>query len=228
MSGLWHVFLHWRVQQRKEALMWGIDPSFVLILVPLVFLGIIAVAVVGSLDEKTRGDRISKFFSIASNAAIFFTVIALLFQVIDSREKANRDSYAEVLTTYNEITQMQADHPEVWSLIYPDDESALMSQDERLAYQYTYFVMNFFERLYLHYRDGVIDDQRWKAWDSWLDYSFSSSPTFQVVWVEGCAMYHPDFISFIEANYDVAACGQKSGQDRTGGQNNAPSATPPR
>lgn len=51
--------------------MWGIGPSLVLVLVPLFFVGIIAVAAVGSLDEQTRGDRISKFFAIAAGAVIF-------------------------------------------------------------------------------------------------------------------------------------------------------------
>lgn len=200
--------------------MWRIDPSAVLVLIPIVFAGIIAVSVIGSLDEKTRGDRISKFFSIASNAAIFFTVIALLYQVIDSEEEANRSSYAEVLATYYEITQMQTDHPEVWSLIYPGNEFANADDEERLAIQYTYFVMNFFERLYLQYRDGVIDDQRWKTWESWIRYSFSASPMFQEVWDEGCAMYHADFVAYVEDNYDDGRC-QPEGDPR-----DDPSGTP--
>jgi hypothetical protein len=206
--------------------MWGIDPALVLVLVPIVFVGIIAVAIVGSLDEKTRGDRISKFFSIASNAAIFFTVIALLYQVIDSEEKANRDSYAEILTTYNEITQMQTDNPEVWSLIYPGDTSVLMDHDEQLAVRYTYFVVNFFERLYLLYQDGVIDDQRWKVWESWLNYSFSASPMFRNVWAEGCAMYHPDFVSYVGENYGVPVCWPEAGQNSV--PIGTPGAAPPR
>jgi hypothetical protein len=34
----------------------GIDASIVLILIPIVFVGIIVVSVIGALDEKTRGD----------------------------------------------------------------------------------------------------------------------------------------------------------------------------
>jgi hypothetical protein len=70
------------------------DSSTILVLIPIIFLGIIAISAVGSLEEKTRGDRISKFFSIASNAAIFFTVLALLYQVIDSQEKSKHDAYS--------------------------------------------------------------------------------------------------------------------------------------
>lgn len=206
--------------------MWGIDPLTVLVLIPIVFAGIIAVSVIGSLEEKTRGDKISKFFSIASNAAIFFTVIALLYQVIDSEEEANRTSYAEVLSTYYEITQMQTDHPRVWSLIYPGDQFANQNEEERLATQYTYFVMNFFERLYLQYRDGVIDDQRWKTWESWIHYSFSASPMFQAVWDEGCAMYHADFVAYVERNYDDGTCLPDSGHVNSSA--GTPAAAPPR
>ena len=91
----------------------GIDASIVLILIPIVFVGIIVVSVIGALEEKTRGDKLSKFFSIASNAAIFFTVLALTYQVIASEEEARRTSYAELLNTYYEINQMQIEHPEI-------------------------------------------------------------------------------------------------------------------
>jgi hypothetical protein len=201
--------------------MWGIDGSVVLVLIPVVFVGIIAVAFVGSLDEKTRGDKLSKFFSIASNAAIFFTVLALMYQVIDSEEEAKRASYADLLDTYYEINQMQIDNPEIWRMIYPgEDELLQLGEDERLAVQYTYFVMNFFESLYLNYRDGVIDEERWKTWNSWISYSLSSSAMFRTVWRESCGMYHADFVAYIEANYDDGTCRVD------GDQGNAGEATP--
>jgi hypothetical protein len=187
--------------------MWGIDASVVLLLIPIIFIGIVVVAYIGSRDEKTRGDRIAKFFSIASNAAIFFTVLALLYQVIASEEEARRASYADVLETYYEINQLQIEHPEVWNRIYPQqDQAAPLSEEERLALQYTYFTMNFFERLYLHYRDGIIDDERWKVWESWISYSLSTSPIFQRVWDEACGMYHADFVRYIETTYDDGRC----------------------
>jgi hypothetical protein len=187
--------------------MWDIDASVVLVLIPIVFVGIIAVAFIGTLDEKTRGDKLARFFSIASNAAIFFTVLTLLYQVIDSEEDARRASYADLLNTYHEINQMQIDNPAVWRMVYPaEDELAQMGEEERMAVQYTYFVMNFFERLYLSYRDGVIDDQRWKTWESWISYSLSASPHFQAVWHEGCGMYHTDFVTYVETNFDDGVC----------------------
>ena len=187
--------------------MWGIDASIVLVLIPLVFVGIIAVAFIGTLDEKTFGDKAARFFAIASNAAIFFTVLTLLYQVIDSEEDARRTSYADLLNTYHEINQMQIDNPAVWRMVYPaEDELAQISEEERMAVQYTYFVMNFFERLYLSYRDGVIDDERWRTWESWISYSLSASPVFQTVWQEGCGMYHTDFITYIETNFDDGVC----------------------
>ncbi len=203
--------------------MWGIDASVVLVLIPIVFVGIVVVALIGALDEKTRGDRLSKFFSIASNAAIFFTVLALLYQVIASEEESQRASYADLLDTYYEVNQMQIEHPEVWRLIYPsEDESARLGEDERLALQYTYFTMNFFERLYLLYRDGVIDDERWKAWESWISYSLSTSALFQSVWDDGCGMYHSDFVAYIEATYDDGRCQVASGQGDPGAATPAP------
>jgi hypothetical protein len=191
----------------------GIDASVILVLIPIVFVGIIVVAVVGSLDEKTRGDKLSKFFSIASNAAIFFTVLALLYQVIASEEEAKRTSYADLLDTYYEINQMQIEHPEVWRLIYPgEEELALLGEDERLALQYTYLTMNFFESLYLQFRDGVIDDERWKAWESWISYSLLNSAMFRNVWDESCGLHHADFVAYVEANYDDGTCQADGGQ----------------
>src|SRR5215203_7162548 len=99
--------------------MWGIDAAVILILIPIMFAGIIVVAALGALEEKTRGYKLAKFFSIASNAAIFFTVLALHYQVVDSEEEARRTSYTDVLETYYEITQMQIAHPEVWAIMYP-------------------------------------------------------------------------------------------------------------
>jgi hypothetical protein len=193
--------------------MWGIDASVVLILIPIVFVGIIAVSIIGALEEKTRGDKLAKFFSIASNAAIFFTVIALLYQVVDSEEEARRTTYADVLDTYYEITQMQTARPEVWNVMYPEEESLRLGEEERLALQYTYFIMNFFERLYLLHRDGTIDEQRWKGWESWISYSLSTSAMFRDVWDESCEMYQPDFVAYVEANYDDGVCGAEGSQD---------------
>ncbi len=201
--------------------MWDIDASVVLILIPILFAGIIVVAAIGSADEKTRGDKLAKFFSIASNAAIFFTVLALLYQVIASEEEAKRTSYADLLDTYYQITQMQIEHPEVWRLIYPgEEELALLGEDERLALQYTYLTMNFFESLYLQFRDGVIDDERWKAWESWIGYSLSSSAMFRNVWDESCGLHHADFVAYVEANFDDGTC------RADGGQGDAGAATP--
>ena len=206
--------------------MWGIDASVVLILIPIGFVGIIVVSVIGAWDEKTRGDKLAKFFSIASNAAIFFTVLALLYQVVDSEEAARRASYADVLDTYYEITQMQIAHPEVWDIMYPGEEALRLVEDERLALQETYFILNFFERLYSLYRDGDIDEQRWKSWESWIDYSLTTSPLFQSVWDESCEMYHVEFVAYVEANFDDGLCG--IGGSRRGGITGTPGAGPAR
>jgi hypothetical protein len=163
----------------------------------------------GALNEKTRGDKLARFFSIASKAAIFFTVLALLYQVTHSEEDARRASYADLLATYHEINQLQIDNPAVWRMVYPGEaDLTRMGEDERLAIQDTYFVMNFFERLYLSHQDGVIDDTR-KTWESWITYSFSSSTLVQTVWDEGCGMYHADFVAYVEENFDDGACGAK-------------------
>ena len=206
--------------------MWGIDASVVLILIPIGFVGIIVVSVIGAWDEKTRGDKLAKFFSIASNAAIFFTVLALLYQVVDSEEAARRASYADVLDTYYEITQMQIAHPEVWDIMYPGEEALRLGEDERLALQETYFILNFFARLYSLYRDGDIDEQRWKSWESWIDYSLTTSPLFQSVWDESCEMYHVDFVAYVEASYDDGVCG--IGGSRRDVITGTPGAGPPR
>ena len=188
--------------------MWGIAPSVILVLIPIVFVGIIVVAAIGSRDETTRGDKISRFFSIASNAAIFFTVLGLLYQVIDSEQDSRRASYSEVLNTYQEINQFQSDHPEVWSVIYPEEEESVgLSEIETLALQQTYFILNFFERVYLMFRDGVIDDYRWKAWENWIRYSFTTSALFQNEWDQSCGMYHPAFVDYIESSFDDGTCG---------------------
>jgi hypothetical protein len=204
--------------------MWGIDAAVILILIPIIFIGIIVVAAIGALEEKTRGDKLAKFFSIASNAAIFFTVLALLYQVVESEDEARRTSYADVLDTYYEITQMQVAHPEVWAIMYPEEEEVRLGEDEQLALQHTYFIMNFFERLYSLYRDGDIDAQRWKIWESWIDHSLSTSPLFQNVWDESCEMYSGDFVAYIEAHYDDGVCGVggRQSEDTTG----APGASP--
>src|SRR5215207_1906602 len=192
--------------------MWGIDAAVILILIPIIFVGIIVLGALGALEEKTRGDKLAKFFSIASNAAIFFTVLALLYQVVESEDEARRTSYADVLDTYYEITQMQVAHPEVWAIMYPEEEEVRLGEDEQLALQHTYFIMNFFDRLYSLYRDGDIDDQRWKIWESWIDHSLSTSPMFKRVWDESCEMYSADFVAYIETNYDDGVCGGEDTQ----------------
>jgi hypothetical protein len=68
--------------------------------------------------------------------------------------------------------------------------------------------VNFFERLYLHYQDGVIDAERWKTWESWISYSLSSSAMFRNVWRESCGMYHADFVAYVEASFDDGVCGE--------------------
>ena len=76
-------------------------------------------------------------------------------------------------------------------MIHPgEEEFARLGEDERLALQYTHFTMNFFERLYLLHRDGVIDDQRWKAWESWIRYLYRPAPSSRMSGMRaaGCIM----------------------------------------
>jgi hypothetical protein len=193
--------------------MWGIDSSVVLYLIPIVFVGIMIVAAIGSKDEITRGDKIAKFFSIAANAALAFTVLGLLYQVIDSDERSKNESYAEVLDTYYEISQLQIERPEIWDRIYPAEaELNPRTEEESLALQYTYFIMNFFQRIYLLYSDGEIEPELWAAWENWIRYSMTTSPLFQAEWNESCGIFHPDFSDYIEENYDDGVCGVASGQ----------------
>jgi hypothetical protein len=189
--------------------MWDIDSSVILVIIPIVFVGIIIVSAIGTLDEKTRGDKLSKFFSIASDAAIFFTVLALLYQVIDSQEESRRTANAQILDTYHDILQIQFEHPDVWRVMYPGEpELTSLSEDEQIAVANTYYIMNFFERLYLMHRDGDIEDERWGVWEAWISYSLTASPLFRQVWDESCGLYHADFVAYVEARYDDGKCGE--------------------
>jgi hypothetical protein len=193
--------------------MWSFDSSVVLYLIPIVFVGIIIVAAIGSQDEKSRGDKIAKFFSIAANAALAFTVLGLLYQVIDSAERTRNESYAEVLDTYYQISQLQIERPEIWDRIYPAEaEVNPRTEEESLALQYTYFIMNFFQRIYLLYSDGEIERELWAAWENWIRYSMTTSPLFQAEWNESCGIFHPDFVDYIEENYDDGVCLAATGQ----------------
>jgi hypothetical protein len=205
--------------------MWSIDPSAILILIPIVFVGIIVVAVIGSQGEKSRGDRIARFFSIASDAALFFTVLALLYQVIDSQEQSRHDAYSQLLDTYSRIDQMQLDHPEIFEVIYPGDVYNRIGEEERLAQQYTYAVLDFFNRVYMLHLDGGIDDSTWAGWRSWIDYTFTASDYFRRAWDENCVVYHAEFVAYIENTYGDGVCAQTGRQ--VGGAADLP-ATPDR
>src|SRR5688572_8213788 len=122
-----------RPRPRWHEVMWGIDAGIILVFIPIVFVGIIIVSAIGAREEKTWGDRFARFFGIASNAAIFFTVLALLYQVIYSEEESRRASYSDLLNTYYEINQMQMDNPEVWAMLYPNEPEVVnLTEDERL------------------------------------------------------------------------------------------------
>ena len=96
-------------------------------------------------------------------------------------------------------------HPRVRDLIEADGD---------------YFIMNFFERLYLMHRDGDIEVERWKMRESWISYSLTASPLFQQVWDESCGLHHADFVAYVEANSDDGTCGG------AGDQTTAPGGTP--
>jgi hypothetical protein len=184
-----------------------IDSSTVLILIPIVFVGIIVISTLGSRDAKTRGDRISRFFSIASDAAIFFTVLALLYQVINAEQQSNHEEYSQLLDMYYRIDQMQLEHPEIFEVIYPGDVYNRLGEEERLAQQYTYATLDFFDRLYVMYRDGGIDDNMWRGWQSWIQYAFTASDYFRAAWDENCGVYHAEFVEYIETTYGDGVCG---------------------
>jgi hypothetical protein len=190
----------------------SIDSSTVLILIPIVFAGIIAISVIGSLDEKTRGDRISKFFSIASNAAIFFTVLALVYQVIDSQQKSKHDAHSQLLDPYSRLNQIQMEHPEIFKVINPNVEYNRLGTDEQLALQYTNSVIQFFDRVHTMHRDGEIDYAMWKGWQEWIRFSSTNSEYFLNIWNDTCGVYHAEFVNYIEQIYDDGVCGETGGQ----------------
>jgi hypothetical protein len=191
--------------------MWGLGSTAVLVLIPIVFVGIILVSFIGSLDETTRGDRIAKFFAIASNAAIFFTVLALLYQVIDSEEDAKQQAQSQLLETFNQVNQLQIDHPEIFEVIYPDETYNRIGDDEKIALHYTYAALSFFDRVYVLYRDGVIDERAWRGWENWISYAFTTSDYFLRAWDDNCGVYHPAFVAYIEETYGDGRCVTEGG-----------------
>jgi hypothetical protein len=40
----------------------------------------------------------------------------------------------------------------------------------------------------------------------------TTSPVFEKEWNESCGIYHPDFVNYIEENYDDGVCGAATGQ----------------
>jgi hypothetical protein len=102
---------------------------------------------------------------------------------------------------------MQLDHPEIFDVIYPGVEYNRIGNDEKIALQYTYALLDFFDRVYIMHRDGVIDDEMWKRWESWIVYSFTASGFFLKAWNSNCALYHAEFIAYIEQNFGDGSCG---------------------
>ena len=77
----------------------NLNSSTLLIIIAIVLVGIFVLSGISARNEKTWGDRIAKFFGVASNAAILFTIVAFLYQVIDSEEEGNGSSLPDCLTS---------------------------------------------------------------------------------------------------------------------------------
>ena len=65
-------------------------------------------------------------------------------------------------------------------------------------------MIEFYQRLWLMERDGVLDDEIWDGWERWLEDGIVTIPLFQIVWEDERHYYHPDFITYVNGKLAAA------------------------
>ena len=176
--------------------MLGLDPQRTVLVTVAV---VLAVAAVVARRMQEPGHRLAFFLRVAKDAAIVLTVVALLIQLRNATLATRQDAYSRSLDYYAQLHRVQVDNPNILGMLYgPNDRfSALVPADQE-RYQYLVQVVEFYQRLWLMHRDGVLDDELWAGWERWLEDGIVTIPLFRTVWEDERHYYHPDFVAYVD------------------------------
>jgi hypothetical protein len=118
---------------------------------------------------QESGQRLTFFFRVAKDSAILLTVVALVLNLRNATLATRQDAYSRSLDYYAQLHQVEINSPNIMSMIYgPGDRFTALSPADQERYQYLIQVIEFYQRLWLMHRDGVLDDDIWAGWEQWL------------------------------------------------------------
>ena len=173
-----------------------LDPHELELLVAAVVLLLITAA---ARRTQEPGKRLGFFLRTAKDAAIVLTVLALLIQLRASTRATRLDAYSRSLDFYGRLHQAQLGNPNLQSMIYtPSDPFSRLGPADQERYQYLIQVVEFYQRLWLGHREGVLADKVWAGWEQWLEDGIVTIPLFRTVWAEERRYYHEDFVAYVD------------------------------
>ncbi len=140
--------------------------------------------------------KASSVAEILSSVAILITLVYLVVEIQQNAEATQADTRQAVLDSDQQFLELYVDSPELNLLQYKEE----LSDDERIRLS---FLLNTFVRMrennWLQYRNGVLDDVTWRAYQLALVASLSAPQTrlwWQNFGVE--RIFDSDFISLVD------------------------------
>ena len=141
-------------------------------------------------------NKASSVAEILSSVAILITLVYLVVEIQQNAEATQADTRQAMLASDQQFLELYVDSPELNLLQYKEE----LSDDERIRLS---FLLNTFVRMrennWLQYRNGVLDDVTWRAYQLALVASLSAPQTrlwWQNFGVE--RIFDSDFISLVD------------------------------
>ncbi len=115
--------------------------------------------------------KASSIAEILSSVAILITLVYLVVEIQQNAEATQADTRQAMLASDQQFLELYVDSPELNLLQYKEE----LSDDERIRLS---FLLNTFVRMrennWLQYRNGVLDDVTWRAYQLALVAAFSA------------------------------------------------------
>jgi len=172
----------------------------------LIMAMVLVLAAAASYWAQQPGQRLPFFFRVATDVAILFSVVALVIELRYATLATRQDAYSQSLDYYAQLHRIEANNPNILGMLFGEgDRFTALSAADQERYQYLISLIEFYQRLWLMERDGVLDDEIWDGWERWLEDGIVTIPLFQIVWEDERHYYHPDFITYVNGKLAAAA-----------------------
>ncbi|MEK6304091.1 MAG: hypothetical protein AABO41_25660 [Acidobacteriota bacterium] len=127
------------------------------------------------------------------------TFVGLVRQLRRINQSMRNDAYSKAIDDYYRITQLLLEKPSLNRIFYSANASfKSLDSDQQDFYNYLALSVGFLERIYLLFKQGLVDRGTWESWERWLTLHWFQFELFDLFWKNERTFFSADFCQYVD------------------------------